>query len=84
MGGGRGTGGEEGGEPLLLEVFPGLVPGTGRILKEGLPLVSREGGNVKRVCTLDIHPEALRFIGKDAISKSVQKYTHNTIKGDSF
>lgn len=36
------------------------------ILKGGLPLGIREGGNVKRARTLDIHPEALRFIGKDA------------------
>lgn len=52
------------------------------ILEGGLPLGIREGGREceKRVHTLDIHPETLRFIGKDAwevMSKGMQTYTQH-------
>lgn len=45
------------------------------------------GRECETVHTLDIHPEALRFTGKDAweaVAKGMQIYTHSTIKGGSF
>lgn len=44
-------------------------------------------GTVKGVHTLDIHSEALRFVGNaawEAMSNGTQAYTYNTIKGDSI
>ena len=49
------------------EVFPGLMPGGAEHSKRRTSSGDQGGRECeKRVHTLDIHPEALRFIGKDA------------------
>lgn len=56
------------GESPLLEVFPRLVQGTAQHSKRRTSSGDqggREGRDVKRGQTLDIHLAALRFIGKD-------------------